>query len=69
MFVFDLLAWEFSPGAVGSALASITNSMGQALQLECTAVAVLAWVQDYTNFGPEVERAIRFIAESCQAGR
>lgn len=56
-------------GAVGSGLATITRSEGVALSLECTAVAVLAWLGDYPTYGPQAERGIRFIADNCQAGR
>lgn len=50
-------------------MATITRSEGVALSLECTAVAVLAWLGDYPTYGPQAERGIRFIADNCQAGR
>jgi uncharacterized protein YfaS (alpha-2-macroglobulin family) len=55
-------------GAVEGATTSITRSRGEALGIETTSLATLAWLREPTFVG-NVERAVRFLAESCQGGR
>jgi len=55
-------------GSVGGAATSITNSGGRALVIETTSLAVLAWLKD-KSFAGNVEKGIRFLAESCKGGR
>ena len=55
-------------GVVDGATTSIVGSSGISLQVETTALAVLAWLQNDRYTG-NVESAIRWIAESCKAGR
>ena len=55
-------------GAVGGATTSIVGSGGLALQVETTALATLAWLGD-DAFTGNVERSIKWLAESCKAGR
>ncbi|MDP6450198.1 MAG: alpha-2-macroglobulin family protein, partial [Lentisphaeria bacterium] len=55
-------------GVVDGATTSIVGSSGISLQVETTALAVLAWLQDDRYTG-NVESGIRWIAESCKAGR
>jgi hypothetical protein len=55
-------------GFVDGAVTSITRSGGEALKIETTALSVLAWLRDPAYAG-SVENAIRYIAESCKAGR
>lgn len=55
-------------GVVDGATTSIVGSSGISLQVETTALALLAWLQDDRYTG-NVESGIRWIAESCKAGR
>ncbi|MDP7742374.1 MAG: alpha-2-macroglobulin family protein, partial [Lentisphaeria bacterium] len=55
-------------GVVDDATTSIVGSSGISLQVETTALAVLAWLQDERYTG-SVESGIRWISESCKAGR
>ena len=47
---------------------SVIGSTGDALSIETTALAVLAWLQN-PSFTANVEKAIRYLAEQCKAGR
>ncbi len=55
-------------GFVDGAVTSITRSGGDALRIETTSLAILAWLRDdaYTN---QVERSILWLTERCKAGR
>jgi hypothetical protein len=55
-------------GGVEGATASIVGSGGQALQIEATALATLAWLREPAYTGA-VQKAIKFLAESSQDGR
>lgn len=55
-------------GVVQGATTSIVGSGGQALAIETTALAVLAWLRDSAYAGP-VEKAMKFLADACQDGR
>jgi len=55
-------------GSVDGAATSITNSGGRALVIETTSLAVLAWLKD-KSFAGNVEKGIRYLAESCKGGR
>jgi len=55
-------------GFVDGARTSIVGSGGEALQIETTALAVLAWLGDSSHAG-NVERAMRWLCEACKAGR
>jgi hypothetical protein len=55
-------------GVVQGATTSIVGSGGDALAIETTALAVLAWLRDPV-FAPSVERSMKYLAESCQDGR
>jgi uncharacterized protein YfaS (alpha-2-macroglobulin family) len=55
-------------GVVEGATTSIVGSGGEALAIETTALAVLAWLRD-PAFAGSVERSMKFLAESCQDGR
>ncbi|MFP4055357.1 MAG: MG2 domain-containing protein [Candidatus Brocadiia bacterium] len=59
---------QHEDGFVDGALTSITRSGGQALRIETTSLAVLAWLRDAAYAGA-VEKAMHYIAESCKAGR
>ena len=57
-----------SEGKVDGATTSIVGSGGQALDIETTSLAVLAWLRD-PSFAGNVEKGIRYLADSCEAGR
>ncbi|QAT84894.1 A-macroglobulin complement component [Corallococcus coralloides] len=55
-------------GVVGGATQSIVGSSGETLNIETTALAALAWMRDPAYVG-NVERAMKFVAESSDGGR
>ncbi|MFZ2959215.1 MAG: MG2 domain-containing protein [Candidatus Ozemobacteraceae bacterium] len=55
-------------GFVAGAETSITQSGGDALLIETTALAILAWLNDPAYAGA-VEKGMVFLAESCKGGR
>jgi len=55
-------------GSVTGATQSIVGSGGEALLVETTSLATLAWLRE-PAFSGNVERAIKYLAESCQDGR
>ncbi len=55
-------------GSLQGATVSVIGSTGDALSIETTALAVLAWLQN-PSFTANVEKAIRYLAEQCKAGR
>jgi uncharacterized protein YfaS (alpha-2-macroglobulin family) len=55
-------------GSLKGATVSVIGSTGEALAIETTALAALAWIKN-PSFTPNVENAIRFLAEQCKAGR
>jgi alpha-2-macroglobulin-like protein len=55
-------------GSLQGATVSVIGSTGEALSIETTAIAVLAWLQN-PGFKANVEKAIRYLAEQCKAGR
>ena len=63
-----LAAKQTKDGSVEGAATSITNSGGRALKIETTSLAVLAWLRD-ASFAGNVEKGIRYLAESCKGGR
>ena len=64
----QLVKRQGSDGAVSGGTTSIVGSGGQALEIEGTSLAVLAWLRD-PGYTSSIEKAIRFLADSCQAGR
>jgi len=63
-----LVKAQTKEGDVAGAATSITSSGGEALQIETTSLAVLAWLRDKAYAG-SVEKAMKFIADNCKAGR
>ncbi len=63
-----LVKKQTKDGWVDGAVTSITRSGGDALKIETTSLAVLAWLRD-TAYAEAVENGIRYLAESCKAGR
>ncbi|MFP2909232.1 alpha-2-macroglobulin family protein [Pyxidicoccus sp. 3LFB2] len=55
-------------GVVGGATQSIVGSSGETLDIETTALAALAWMREPGHVG-NVERAMKFVAESSDGGR
>jgi hypothetical protein len=55
-------------GVVGGATQSIVGSSGETLNIETTALAALAWMRE-PSYVPNVERAMKFLAESSDGGR
>ncbi len=55
-------------GAIEGGESSITRSGGDALAIETTALGVLAWMRDPAS-AAQVENGLKFLAESCKAGR
>jgi uncharacterized protein YfaS (alpha-2-macroglobulin family) len=55
-------------GGVSGATASIVGSGGDALEIETTALATLAWLRDTSYVGP-AQKAIKYLAASSQDGR
>lgn len=59
---------QHADGWVDGATASIVGSQGEALRIEATALAVLAWMADAQRAG-QVQKAIRYLATACEGGR
>ncbi len=55
-------------GVVDGGTQSIVGSTGETLQIETTALAVLAWLREPAYSG-NVERSMKFLASSCDGGR
>lgn len=55
-------------GFIDGAVTSITNSGGDALKIETTSLAILAWLRDDAYTG-QVEKSILWLTERCKAGR
>ncbi|MBI3184512.1 MAG: A-macroglobulin complement component [Myxococcales bacterium] len=55
-------------GVVEGGTQSIVGSGGEALAIETTSLAVLAWLRE-PSFAGNVERAIKYLADSCKGGR
>jgi hypothetical protein len=53
---------------VDGATTSVVGSGGEALQIETTALATLAWLRD-ENFAGNVEKSMKWLCETCKAGR
>jgi uncharacterized protein YfaS (alpha-2-macroglobulin family) len=67
--LMDRLAARQRPdGTVDGATGSIVGSGGEALAIETTSLATLAWLRD-PAFAPNVERSIKYLASSCDEGR
>jgi len=55
-------------GSLKGAAVSVVGSGGEALAVETTALAVTAWLNN-KNYVSQVEKGIKFLAETCKAGR
>ena len=76
----DLAAKQEADGHVGGATTSIVGSRGDALAIETTSLALLAWLREPTlasaggtpataRHTGNVESGVRWLAEACKAGR
>ncbi|NLX13765.1 MAG: A-macroglobulin complement component [Phycisphaerales bacterium] len=63
-----LAAKQTKEGYVDGAVTSITRSGGDALRIETTALATLAWLKE-PAYAATVERSMHWLAERCKAGR
>lgn len=63
-----LAAAQQNDGSVSGATTSIVGSGGEALSIETTSLAVLAWLAD-PRYAANVEKAIQYLAECCKGGR
>ncbi len=67
--LMDRLVSKQKPdGSVDGITSTIVGSGGEALQIEGTSLATLAWMRD-PQYAPSVEKSIKFLADSCKAGR
>ena len=63
-----LAARQAKDGLVDGGTATIVGSGGIALQVETTAFALLAWLQDKT-YTVNVEKCMKWLADVCEGGR
>ena len=63
-----LAASQTGEGCVEGATTSIVGSGGEALLIETTSLAVLAWLKD-PGYAGAVEKSMKWLADSCKAGR
>jgi uncharacterized protein YfaS (alpha-2-macroglobulin family) len=63
-----LAAKQAKDGSVSGGTASIVGSSGETLLIETTALASLAWMRD-ERFAGNIEKTMKFLADSCKAGR
>jgi hypothetical protein len=67
-FMTKLAGKQSESGMVDGATMSVIGSGGEALQIETTALAALAWMRN-PNFAGNVERSMKWLCEACKAGR
>ncbi|MBX2850881.1 MAG: hypothetical protein KTR15_03945, partial [Phycisphaeraceae bacterium] len=67
--LLDKLASKLTDeGFVDGAVTSITRSGGDALKIETTSLAILAWLRD-DSYTEQVEQSILWLTERCKSGR
>ena len=64
----ELADFQEDNGSLRGATRSVVGSTGEALLIETTALAVKAWLKN-PRFAHNVEKSIKFLAESCKSGR
>ncbi|MGD0767300.1 MAG: MG2 domain-containing protein [Tepidisphaeraceae bacterium] len=67
-FMDQLANLQDKDGHVRGATTTVVGSGGESLEIETTSLATLAWLRDPAYAG-NVEQSIRYLADSCQAGR
>ncbi|MBP6744919.1 A-macroglobulin complement component [bacterium] len=55
-------------GSIGDTKSSIVGSEGEALAVEGAALTTLAWMRE-PQYAANVEKSVKFLADSCKAGR
>lgn len=65
----DLRSSVTADGSLAGAQTSITRSGGEALQIETTSLAIIAWLRMGENFAGDVEKSMAWLFEHCKAGR
>ena len=68
VFLDKLAKAQGSDGGVDGGIGSIVGSRGDALRIETTALAVLAWLRSPAH-EDNVERAVAWLADACKGGR
>jgi hypothetical protein len=63
-----LAAKQKADGSIGDVKSSIVGSEGEALAVEGAALTTLAWMREPAYSG-NVEKSVKFLADSCKAGR
>ncbi len=63
-----LAALQKTDGGLDGTMHSIVGSGGEALQIEGASLATLAWLRE-PEFAGNVEKSIKFLADSCEGGR
>lgn len=63
-----LASLQKSDGGINGTMHSIVGSGGEALQIEGASLATLAWLRE-PEFAGNVEKSIKFLADSCEGGR
>lgn len=63
-----LASKQKADGGVDGIKSSIVGSSGESLEVEGTSLATLAWLRD-PAYVANVEKSIKFLADSCKAGR
>ncbi|HIM31677.1 MAG TPA: A-macroglobulin complement component [Planctomycetes bacterium] len=64
----ELAGMQDSDGSLKGATRSVVGSGGAALNIETTALAVMAWLKN-PSYVDNVEQSIKYLAENCKAGR
>jgi uncharacterized protein YfaS (alpha-2-macroglobulin family) len=67
-FMDQLAHLQDKDGHVLGATTTVVGSGGDSLEIETTSLATLAWLRD-PSYAANVELAIRYLADSCKAGR
>jgi uncharacterized protein YfaS (alpha-2-macroglobulin family) len=67
-FMDELANLQDKDGHVRGATTTVVGSGGDSLEIETTSLATLAWLRD-PAYSANVELAIRYLADSCKAGR
>ncbi len=55
-------------GSLEGATVSVVGSGGEALKIEATALAVMAWLKN-PRYTEQAEKGIKYLAETCKSGR
>jgi uncharacterized protein YfaS (alpha-2-macroglobulin family) len=63
-----LVSKQTKEGWINGATTSIVGSGGEALQIETTALTILAWLRD-PSYAGAIENSMHWLAEACKAGR